>query len=164
MLTFYQVILKQIGKSQRTKEMSIAQVIYKLGDNISTDAIYNGVCKSNPTDPLKTNCAFTNIVKLNDLLLNKIPNKPISIVCGINFGCGKFLQAAVNALTDHLPELYIISNSVDNGFLANSGTFKTHLIQCPTMNLDDVDINDEMEIQTFKVINKTKNIVYPIKP
>jgi 3-isopropylmalate dehydratase small subunit len=142
----------------------MAKVIYKLVDNISTDIIYSGVCKSNPLDPLKTNCAFTNIVKLNDILLNKIPNQQIPIVCGINFGCGKFLQAAVNALADHLPELYIISNSVDSVFLTNSGTFKTHLIQCPTMNLDKVDINDDLDIQTFKVINKTKNIEYPIKP
>jgi 3-isopropylmalate dehydratase small subunit len=139
----------------------MAKVIYKLGDNISTDIIYSGVCKSNPLDPLKTNCAFTNNLKLNDILLNKIPNEPITIVCGINFGCGKFLQAAVNALADHLPELYIISKSVDNTFLVNSGIFQTHLVQCPTLNLNEVDINDELEIQKFQVINKTKNKVYP---
>lgn len=158
MLTFYQAILKLIGKSQRIKAMLISHIIYKLGDNISTDYIYPLRYTVDPSSPPPGQCAFGDNLPLNQLLVGKTPGKGIAIFAGRNFGCGVPMNYAIEALKAHLPELSIIAKSVPWLFYNTSKSSGYEIVICPTF---EADVDDETEIQTLVVINKTKNKAYP---
>lgn len=135
------------------------KVISILGDNISTDIIYPDQYLS-ITDPTKMpEYAFADDKVLNAQLVNRIPTESIAIVSGMDFGCGVQRLQAVTALKGH--NVVIIAKSVSSTFKSDCNKLGLVPIVCPTLS---ADINDDLEIQTFKVINRTKNIEYPIKP
>jgi 3-isopropylmalate dehydratase small subunit len=143
--------------------MSLTKVIGVLGDKIPTTRIYPTLWRG-ITDPSKTpKFAFGNDIGLNDILINKTPGEPIALVCGDEFGCGTCYEQAITTLKGHRELSVIVKKANDNyNKLALAAGFK--IIQCPDLNADDTDVDDELEIQTNKVINKTKNREYPIKP
>ncbi|MEI6090561.1 MAG: hypothetical protein WCR42_08935 [bacterium] len=134
----------------------MAKVISILGDKISTDFIYPDKYLS-ITDPTKTpQYAFADDKVLNAQLVNKIPTESIALVSGMDFGCGIQRIQAVTALKGH--NLVVIAKSVSSAYKSECVKLGFVPIVCPTLS---ADVDDELEIQTFKVINKTRNIEYP---
>ncbi|MEI6090563.1 MAG: hypothetical protein WCR42_08945 [bacterium] len=133
------------------------KVIYVLGNNITTNDIYPAIFLTDPNPPPPADCAFKNIPALNNALRNKIPGIGIVLVCGTNFGCGTPTQQAVDALKGHLPELNVISKFTPYPFFNKCSQSGFGIVICPTIS---AAVDDELEIQTFKVINRTRNIVF----
>jgi 3-isopropylmalate dehydratase small subunit len=137
----------------------MAKVISILGDRISTDIIYPDDYLS-ITDPMQTpQYAFANDNVLNGQLTNKMPSESIVLVSGMDFGCGLPREQAVSALKGL--DIVVIAKSVSSTYKTECSKMGFVPIICPTLA---ADVDDELEIQTNKVINKTKNIEYPIKP
>ncbi len=102
---------------------------------------------------------------LNRKLLSRVPGSSTALVTGDNFGSGNpaEISTAVQALKAETEELNIITKSVDQAFLTHYnnviGTNKCKIVNCPTLI---ADVDDELEIQTLKIRNKTKNLDFPI--
>lgn len=137
----------------------MAKVIFKLENDISTDIIYPGRYMATVLPTETPQYAFDDIIELNTRLINKTPGESIAIVCGENFGCGSSREQAVSALKGH--ELIVVAQSISRIFLQNGINLGLNMVICPNIS---ADVDDELEIQKFKVINKTQNIEYPIEP
>jgi 3-isopropylmalate/(R)-2-methylmalate dehydratase small subunit len=137
----------------------MAKVIFKLENDISTDIIYPGRYMATVLPTETPQYAFDDIVELNTRLVNKTPGEKIAIVCGENFGCGSSREQAVSALKGH--ELIVVAKSISRIFLQNGINLGLNMIICPSI---DAEVDDELEIQRYKLINKTQNKEYDIEP
>jgi len=128
----------------------MATVIYKVGDDISTDVIYPGRFMATvlPTEtPL---LAFADDAGFNAKLKAKqIPPGSV-LVGGQNFGCGSSREQAVSCLKGH--ELIIVARSFARIFLQNSINLGLRVVSCPTL---EADLGDELEIGATAVLNQT---------
>lgn len=128
----------------------MATVIYKVGDDISTDVIYPGRFMATvlPTEtPL---LAFADDAAFNGKLKTKqIPPGNV-LVGGQNFGCGSSREQAVSCLKGH--ELIIVAKSFARIFLQNAINLGLRVVSCPTL---EASVGDELEIGATSVLNKT---------
>ncbi len=129
----------------------MGKVVYKIGDDISTDVIYPGRYMATvlPTEtPL---LAFADDAAFNAKLKAKqIPPDSV-LVGGKNFGCGSSREQAVSCLKGH--ELIIVAKSFARIFLQNAINLGLRVVSCPTIEADD---GDELEITAASVFNKSK--------
>ena len=134
-------------------------VIYKVGDDISTDVIYPGRFMATvlPTEtPL---LAFADDAVFNAKLKAKqIPPGSV-LLGGQNFGCGSSREQAVSCLKGH--ELIIVAKSFARIFLQNSINLGLRVVACPTI---EANVGDELEITPTAVRNKTSGQEFPITP
>jgi 3-isopropylmalate/(R)-2-methylmalate dehydratase small subunit len=137
----------------------MAKVIYKLGDDISTDIIYPGRYMATvlPTEtPLY---AFDDMYDLNKMLQDKPKDESAIIVCGKNFGCGSSREQAASTLKGH--ELTIIARDFARIFLQNSINLGLRTVICPAI---EAETGDEIEINENSVINKSSGKEFQIIP
>lgn len=128
----------------------MATVIYKLGDDISTDVIYPGRFMATvlPTEtPL---LAFADDAAFNAKLKAKqIPPGSV-LLGGRNFGCGSSREQAVSCLKGH--ELTIVAKSFARIFLQNAINLGLRVVSCPTL---EANAGDELDITPTAVLNQT---------
>jgi 3-isopropylmalate dehydratase small subunit len=128
----------------------MARVIYKVGDDISTDVIYPGRFMATvlPTEtPL---LAFADDAAFNARLkARQIPPGSV-LVGGQNFGCGSSREQAVSCLKGH--ELIIVAKSFARIFLQNAINLGLRVVSCPTLEASE---GDELEVTGTSVLNKT---------
>lgn len=137
----------------------MAKVVYKFGEDISTDIIYPGRFMATVLPTETPQYAFADNKDLNSKLLSgEIPKGSI-IIAGKNFGCGSSREQAVSTIKGH--ELIIIAKNFARIFLQNSVNLGLNTITCPDI---EADIDDELEIEHNKVINKTKGKEFDIIP
>jgi len=137
----------------------MAKVVYKFGDDISTDIIYPGRFMATVLPSETPQYAFADNKDLNSKLISgQIPKGSI-IIAGKNFGCGSSREQAVSTIKGH--ELIIIAKNFARIFLQNSVNLGLNTITCPDI---EADIDDEIEIENNKIINKTKGRVFDIIP
>jgi len=140
-------------------EKKMAKVVYKFGDDISTDIIYPGRFMATVLPSETPQYAFADNKDLNSKLISgQIPKGSI-IIAGKNFGCGSSREQAVSTIKGH--ELIIIAKNFARIFLQNSVNLGLNTITCPDI---EADIDDEIEIENNKIINKTKGRVFDIIP
>ena len=128
----------------------MATVIYKVGDDISTDVIYPGrfmaTVLPSETPPL----AFADDAAFNAKLRAKqIPPGSV-LLGGQNFGCGSSREQAVSCLKGH--ELVIVAKSFARIFLQNAINLGLRVVSCPTI---EASAGDELEITPTSVLNQT---------
>jgi 3-isopropylmalate/(R)-2-methylmalate dehydratase small subunit len=127
----------------------MATVIYKVGDDISTDVIYPGRFMATvlPTEtPL---LAFADDAAFNAKLKAKqIPPGSV-LLGGQNFGCGSSREQAVSCLKGH--ELIIVARGFARIFLQNAINLGLRVVSCPTI---EAGVGDELEITPTAVLNK----------
>jgi 3-isopropylmalate/(R)-2-methylmalate dehydratase small subunit len=137
----------------------MAKVVYKFGDDISTDIIYPGRFMATVLPSETPQYAFADNKDLNSKLISgQIPKGSI-IIAGKNFGCGSSREQAVSTIKGH--ELIIIAKNFARIFLQNSVNLGLNTITCPDI---EADIDDEIEIEHNKIINKTIGIEFDIIP
>lgn len=137
----------------------MAKVVFKFGDDISTDIIYPGRFMATVLPSETPQYAFADNKDLNSKLISgQIPKGSI-IIAGKNFGCGSSREQAVSTIKGH--ELIIIAKNFARIFLQNSVNLGLNTITCPNI---EADIDDEIEIEHNKVINKTKEKEFDIIP
>jgi 3-isopropylmalate/(R)-2-methylmalate dehydratase small subunit len=137
----------------------MAKVVYVLGDDVSTDAIYPGRFMATvlPTETPKL--AFADDAEFNGKLQKKAIPPGSVIVAGKNFGCGSSREQAASCLRGH--GLIIVARSFARIFLQNSVN-----LGLPTITAPDVQakMDDELEIVADKVVNKTTGQSFPVIP
>jgi 3-isopropylmalate/(R)-2-methylmalate dehydratase small subunit len=128
----------------------MAQVVFTLGDDISTDVIYPGRYMATVLPTETPQYAFADNAEFNAKLKAKqIPPGSI-IAAGKNFGCGSSREQAVSTLKGH--ELTIIAESFARIFLQNSINLGLRLVSVPGFT---ASVGDDVEIGTEMVVNRT---------
>jgi 3-isopropylmalate/(R)-2-methylmalate dehydratase small subunit len=137
----------------------MAKVIYKLGDDISTDIIYPGRFMATVLPVETPQYAFADNKDLNNMLLSgEVPEGSI-LVAGKNFGTGSSREQAVSTLKGH--ELVIVAKSFARIFYQNSVNLGLRIVICPEI---EAEVGEELEISGDKVINKTRGREFEIIP
>jgi 3-isopropylmalate/(R)-2-methylmalate dehydratase small subunit len=137
----------------------MAQVIYKLGDDISTDIIYPGRYMATVLPTETPQFAFADIKDLNDTLKAKQISPGSIIVAGKNFGCGSSREQAVSSLKGY--ELIIVAPNFARIFLQNSINLGLQTVTCPEIY---ASVGDDLEITATQVTNKTSGKIFTIIP
>jgi 3-isopropylmalate dehydratase, small subunit len=137
----------------------MSQVIYKLGDDISTDIIYPGRYMATVLPTETPQFAFADIKELNEKLNTKQVPPGSIIVGGKNFGCGSSREQAVSTLKGH--EIIIIARNFARIFFQNSINLGLQTITCPDIEANE---GDELDITAGEVVNKTNGKSFSIEP
>lgn len=137
----------------------MARVIYKLGDNISTDIIYPGRFMATVLPSETPQFVFADIKELNSKLKTKQDPPKSIIIGGKNFGCGSSREQAVSTLKGY--ELIIIARNFARIFLQNSINLGLQTITCPEIEANE---GDELEVTLTEVINKSSGKRFSVIP
>ena len=135
----------------------MAKVIYKIGDDISTDIIYPGRYMATVLPSETPQFAFADILDLNSMLNKKDKSEAAIIVGGKNFGCGSSREQAASTLKGH--NITVVARDFARIFLQNSINLGLNTIICPEI---EADVDDELEILESEVKNITKNKTFPV--
>ncbi len=135
------------------------QVVFTLGDDVSTDAIYPGRFMATVLPTETPQFAFADYADFNTRLKAKQVPPGSVVVAGANFGCGSSREQAASTLKGH--ELTIIARGYARIFLQNSANLGLRTIICP-----DIDAADghELEISATEVANKTTGRTFKVVP
>jgi len=137
----------------------MANVVLKLGDDISTDIIYPGRFMATVLPTETPQYAFADLVEFNNRLKKgEIPPGSL-IVAGKNFGCGSSREQAASCLKG--PDLIIVARHFARIFLQNSINLGLRTIICPDM---DAALGDELEVTTERVLNKNSGRSFEVVP
>ncbi len=137
----------------------MSKVIYKLGDDISTDIIYPGRFMATVLPTETPQFAFVDEKELNKMLVNNEFEDGSVILANKNFGCGSSREQAVSTLKGY--NISIIAKNFARIFLQNSVNLGLNTIQCPDI---EANLGDDLEIKENEVINKTTGKSYKIIP
>jgi 3-isopropylmalate/(R)-2-methylmalate dehydratase small subunit len=137
----------------------MANVVLKLGDDISTDIIYPGRFMATVLPTETPQYAFNDIPEFNARLKKgEIPPGSV-IVAGKNFGCGSSREQAASCLKGS--ELIVIARHFARIFLQNSINLGLRTIICPEF---EAEVGDEIEVMNDKVFNKTSGKSFDTVP
>jgi 3-isopropylmalate/(R)-2-methylmalate dehydratase small subunit len=137
----------------------MANVVLKLGDDISTDIIYPGRYMATVLPTETPQFAFADIPEFNSRLKKGEIPAGSAVVAGKNFGCGSSREQAASCLKG--PELVVIARHFARIFLQNSINLGLPTIICPGI---EAEIGDEIEVTNEKVFNKTSDKSFDIVP
>ncbi len=135
------------------------RVVFQLGDDISTDAIYPGRFMATVLPSETPQFAFADYTEFNACLKKKeIPAGSI-ILAGSNFGCGSSREQAASTLKGH--DLVIVARSFARIFLQNAINLGLHVVICPGLEASE---GDELEIGSRSILNKNTGRRHPLDP
>jgi 3-isopropylmalate/(R)-2-methylmalate dehydratase small subunit len=137
----------------------MAQVIFKVDDDISTDVIYPGRFMATVLPTETPQYAFADNAEFNGKLKAQQIPKGSVIVAGKNFGCGSSREQAVSTLKGH--ELTIVAKSFARIFLQNSVNLGLRLVETPEI---EASVGDELEISADAVVNRTTGKKFSVLP
>jgi len=136
----------------------MAKVVYKFGDDISTDAIYPGRYMATVLPTETPQFCFADYKELNEKL-NSGEWKNSVIIGDNNFGCGSSREQAASTILGH--GLIVIAKNFARIFLQNAINLGLNLITCPQL---EANVGDEIEIEGTKVVNKTTGKTFDTVP
>ena len=134
-------------------------VIYKLGNDVSTDVIYPGRYMATVLPSETPQFAFADDAAFNARLKAKqIPPGSV-VVGGRNFGCGSSREQAVSCLKGH--ELVIVARGFARIFFQNAINLGLSVVICPDIEAAE---GDELELAGDRILDKTTNRTYRREP
>ena len=128
----------------------MANVVLKLGDDISTDIIYPGRFMATVLPSETPQFCFHDRTEFNAKLKDKAIPAGSVIVADDNFGCGSSREQAASTIRGH--ELIVVARGIARIFMQNAINLGLNLIICPTIEASE---GDELELAPGKVRNKT---------
>ena len=134
-------------------------VIFKVGDDVSTDVIYPGRYMATVLPTETPQFAFADEAAFNARLKAKQVPPGSILVGGKNFGCGSSREQAVSCLKGH--ELIIVAKSFARIFLQNAINLGLRMIVCPGL---EAAVGDELELAPDAVVNRTTGKRFAIEP
>jgi 3-isopropylmalate/(R)-2-methylmalate dehydratase small subunit len=137
----------------------MAQVISKLGADISTDVIYPGRYMATVLPTETPQFAFADDATLNGKLKAKQVPPGSVIVADKNFGCGSSREQACSCLKGY--ELTIVAKGFARIFLQNSINLGLNLVTAPDIEASE---GDELEVTAGKVVNRTTGKTFAVVP
>jgi 3-isopropylmalate/(R)-2-methylmalate dehydratase small subunit len=135
----------------------MATVVYRVGDDISTDVIYPGRYMATVLPTETPQFAFADDAELNGRLRGGEIPAGSAVVAGANFGCGSSREQAVSTLKGH--ELVIVAKSVARIFLQNAINLGLRVVICPTI---EAGLGDELDLGAQEVVNTRSGARFPI--
>jgi 3-isopropylmalate/(R)-2-methylmalate dehydratase small subunit len=138
---------------------AFAEVVFKFGDDVSTDAIYPGRFLATVLPEETPQFAFADYPELNARLrTNKIA--PGSVVAaGHNFGCGSSREQAASALKGH--RLVVVARSYARIFMQNAVNVGLQILICPDLDFGEGDL---LELLPDRIINTKTKEVFLLEP
>ena len=134
-------------------------VVFKAGDDVSTDVIYPGRYMATVLPTETPQFAFADETAFNAKLKAKqVPSGSV-VVGGKNFGCGSSREQAVSCLKGH--ELVIVARNFARIFLQNGINLGLRMIVCPEIEAAE---GDELELTSEAVVNKTSSKQFQVEP
>ena len=137
----------------------MAQVVLKVGDDVSTDIIYPGRYMATVLPSETPQYAFADNSEFNDKLKRKEVSPKSAIVAGKNFGCGSSREQAASCLKGY--DLIIVAKDFARIFLQNSINLGLQTIICPGIEASE---GDELEITGDRVTNKATGKTFETSP
>ncbi|SPE54519.1 adenylate kinase + 3-isopropylmalate dehydratase, small subunit (modular protein) [Verrucomicrobia bacterium] len=134
-------------------------VVYRTGDDVSTDVIYPGRFMATVLPTETPQFAFADDAAFNAKLKAKQILPGSAIVGGQNFGCGSSREQAVSCLKGY--DLLILARGFARIFLQNAINLGLRLVVCPGI---EAAVGDELELNNGEVINTTSGRRFPITP
>ncbi len=135
----------------------MTRVVFRLGDDISTDVIYPGRYMATVLPNETPQFAFADSPGFNaKLRANQIPPGS-AIVAGKNFGCGSSREQAVSTLKGY--ELTVVAEGFARIFLQNAINLGLTLVTAPGIEATE---GDELEIGSHSVRNLTTGKIFEI--
>lgn len=137
----------------------MATVVYKVGDDVSTDAIYPGRFMATVLPSETPQYCFYDDRAFNTALNKKeVPAGGI-IVAGQNFGCGSSREQAASTIKGH--DLVVVARAFARIFLQNSINLGLKMVICPDI---EANVGDDLEITATQVKNRTSGREFAIVP
>jgi 3-isopropylmalate/(R)-2-methylmalate dehydratase small subunit len=136
----------------------MANVVLKLGDDVSTDVIYPGRYMATVLPAETPQFAFADADFNARLKARQVPPGSV-IVAGKNFGCGSSREQACSCLKGW--ELTIVARGFARIFLQNSINLGLRLVTAPEAEAGE---GDEIEVAGDQMLNRTTGRSFPIVP
>jgi 3-isopropylmalate/(R)-2-methylmalate dehydratase small subunit len=137
----------------------MATVVYRTGDDVSTDTIYPGRFMATVLPAETPQFCFADDKAFNGALQKKAFPPGSVIVAGQNFGCGSSREQAASTLKGH--GLVVVARGFARIFLQNSCNLGVRTVICPSI---EADLGDELDITATAVRNLTQGRDFPILP
>ncbi len=139
-----------------------SRVVFRVGNDISTDAIYPGRFMATVLPTETPQYAFADSVEFNARLRKgEFPEGSV-IVAGSNFGCGSSREQAASALKGQ--GLTVIAKSFARIFLQNAINLGLRTVICPEIEASE---GDELQLMSDSVVNVTTGqrfVILPLPP
>jgi 3-isopropylmalate/(R)-2-methylmalate dehydratase small subunit len=139
--------------------ITMATVVYKVGDDVSTDAIYPGRFMATVLPSETPQFCFADDKAFNAALQQKTIPPGSVIVAGQNFGCGSSREQAASTLKGH--GLVVIARGFARIFLQNSINLGLRTVICPEI---EAAVGDDIEVTPTLVRNLTRGADFPVVP
>jgi 3-isopropylmalate/(R)-2-methylmalate dehydratase small subunit len=137
----------------------MSKVILKLGDDVSTDAIYPGRFMATVLPTETPQYIFADNIEFNTKARNGEYEKGSVIVADKNFGCGSSREQAASTLKGY--DFIVIASDFARIFLQNAINLGLKCVSCPGIVASQ---GDELVIEDKKVLNKTTGTSFGIIP
>ena len=137
----------------------MASVVYTVGDDVSTDAIYPGRFMATVLPTETPQFCFYDDRAFNTALVGKQVPPGGMVVAGQNFGCGSSREQAASTLKGH--GLVVVARAFARIFLQNSINLGLRTVICPAM---EAELGDEIEVTPTHVRNVTKGTDFAVVP
>jgi 3-isopropylmalate/(R)-2-methylmalate dehydratase small subunit len=135
------------------------KVVLKLGDDISTDAIYPGRFMATVLPSETPRYAFADSPEFNARLQRGEIAPGSVIVAGANFGCGSSREQAASALKGY--DLIVVARSFARIFLQNAVNLGLRVVTCPEMEASE---GDDLEIAADQILSRGSGRRFVIEP
>ncbi len=136
--------------NQVAEKGAVVMIVMKVGDDISTDAIYPGRFMATVLPSETPQYAFADYPEFRALLKEGSMPTGSAIAAGSNFGCGSSREQAASALRGH--NLTIVARGFARIFLQNAVNLGLQVVACPDL---DASVGDSLEICTDHVVNRS---------
>lgn len=135
----------------------MANVVFKVGDDVSTDVIYPGRYMATVLPTETPQFAFADDQEFNAKLKAKTVPPGSVVVGGSNFGCGSSREQAVSCLKGY--ELVIVAKSFGRIFQQNSINLGLNIVEVPALEASE---GEDLEVRSETVVNRTTGKSFPI--
>ena len=136
--------------SEGFNRAQVGSVVLRLGNDISTDAIYPGRFMATVLPTETPQFAFADLAAFNARLKSKAVPPGSVIVAGANFGCGSSREQAASALKGH--GLIVVARGFARIFLQTAVNLGLQAVTCPEIEASE---GDELEILAAEVLNRS---------
>jgi 3-isopropylmalate/(R)-2-methylmalate dehydratase small subunit len=136
----------------------MAKVVLKLGDDVSTDAIYPGRFMATVLPTETPQYCFADMDINKKLQDGSIPPGSV-IVAERNFGTGSSREQAASCLKGY--DVVVVAKNYSRIFLQNSINLGLRTVICQDIEASE---GDELEFTSDKVVNTTTGKSFAITP
>ncbi len=137
----------------------MGKVAYKVGDDVSTDAIYPGRYMATVLPTETPQFCFANEAEFNGALkAGKVPPGSV-LLGGKNFGCGSSREQAASTIKGW--GLTVVASDIARIFLQNAINLGLDVVTAPGV---EAEVGDEIEVAGGKVHNRTSGKSWDVVP